>query len=52
MHPAQCCLAGARNHNPQFKSRPRKFITYALVINNLQKLKGKMLGRYWSAMSL
>jgi hypothetical protein len=47
IHPAQCCLAGPPNQNPQFKSRPGKFIAYALLIN-LRKLKSKTLGHDWS----
>jgi hypothetical protein len=37
--PAKSYFAGLQNRCPQFKSRPRKFITFALLISNLHTIQ-------------
>ena len=44
--PAKSYFAGSQNRRPQFKSRPRKFIAFALLIRNLQTIQTQTLGHY------
>jgi hypothetical protein len=39
-------FAGWQKRHSQFKSRPREFIVYAFLINNLRELRSKTLGHY------
>ena len=46
MAPAKSRFAGWQKRHSQFKSRPREFVSYAFLINNLRELRGKTLGHY------
>src|ERR1039458_8902007 len=52
MAPAKSRFAGWQKRHSQFKSRPREFVSYAFLINNLRELRGKTLGHYWFFFSL
>jgi hypothetical protein len=41
MAPTKSRFAGPQKRRSQFKSRPREFVTYAFLINNLRNLRGK-----------
>src|SRR6267142_332284 len=41
--PTKSRFAGWQKQHSQFKSRPRKIVSYAFPINNLRKLRGKTL---------
>jgi len=46
MAPAKSRFAGWQNRHSQFKSRPREFVSYAFLVNNLREPNDKTLGHY------
>jgi hypothetical protein len=50
MAPAKSRFAGWQNRHSQFKSRPREFVSYAFLVNNLREPNDKTLGHYWETL--